>query len=237
MPAAAGGWVIGFDERKATRVVEQFLIARRAMYDTVYYHKTVRCAEGMLALFLRRLRWLVQEQGVELPAGLDLLRPMIRVIQGQALEQPDLLRLDDFALFVLVETIAQSGLRDETARDLARRISSRDLFKIVHVSTKRLNRYFRSARAVERLFDAIRPFCPGDPEYYLVIDETEFEMMSSVADQKVALLDEHGVASFARDHPAFEALARIQTENLRLFTVREAVSAVEAEISRVAPAS
>src|ERR1044071_5263979 len=30
-----GGVVVGFEERKAIRVVEQFLIARRAMYDTV----------------------------------------------------------------------------------------------------------------------------------------------------------------------------------------------------------
>src|SRR5579884_2046196 len=50
------GHVVGFDARKAPRVVEQFLTARAAMYDTVYCHKTVRSVEGMMGLFLRRLR-------------------------------------------------------------------------------------------------------------------------------------------------------------------------------------
>jgi hypothetical protein len=33
--------VVGFDSRKAVRVIEQFVVARRALYDTVYRHKTV----------------------------------------------------------------------------------------------------------------------------------------------------------------------------------------------------
>lgn len=38
--------VAGFDRQKAPPVVEQLLIARRALYDTVYFHRTVRGAEG-----------------------------------------------------------------------------------------------------------------------------------------------------------------------------------------------
>jgi len=51
-----GQLVVGFDRRKAPRVLEQLLVARRALYDTVYQHKTVRSAEGMIGLLLRRLR-------------------------------------------------------------------------------------------------------------------------------------------------------------------------------------
>lgn len=36
--------VVGLDKAKAPRVVEPLLITRRALYDTVYYHKTVRSA-------------------------------------------------------------------------------------------------------------------------------------------------------------------------------------------------
>ena len=43
--------VVGFDGTKALRAVEQLLIARRSLYRTVYFHKTVRSAEGMVAMF------------------------------------------------------------------------------------------------------------------------------------------------------------------------------------------
>jgi HD superfamily phosphohydrolase len=229
-----GQWVIGFDERKATRVVEQFLIARRAMYDTVYYHKTVRCAEGMVALFLRRLRQVIQEQGLPTLEALDFLRPMVRIIQGDAVAPHELLRLDDFALSVLIENIAQSNIRDVTARDLARRISARDLFKIVHVTTEQIEKYFRSGHTLERLHEAIKPYCPGDPAYYFIMDETEFEMMSEEDAQKVCLLRNDGTAMFATQHPAFASF-QIKTALVRMFTLREAVPAVEAVISRPPP--
>lgn len=225
-------YVIGFEERKAIRVVEQFLIARQAMYETVYYHKTVRCAEGMMALFLRRLRKIIQEEGVVGLGALELLHPVAKLIKGETLEQLELLRLDDSTITVLVETVAQSALRDRTTKDLARRLSARDLFKLVHVSAESLNRYFRTSQARERLYEAIKPYCPGDPEYYLVIDETDFLMMSEKTDQRVCLLKDDLTWSFAIDHPAFAALRDLKPSGLRLFTVREAVAAVEDEIRK-----
>jgi HD superfamily phosphohydrolase len=227
----SGEWVIGFDERKAVRVVEQFLIARRAMYETVYYHKTVRCAEGMTALFLRRLRKVVKEQGIPSLSALDFLQPIVRIIHGDALAQRDLLRLDDFTLSVLVESVAQSGVRDPIVRDLARRISARDLFKTVRVTSERLNKYFRTAHALERLHEAIKPYVPGEPEYFLVLDETEFQMMASVPAQKVCLIHGDNRARYATEHPSFEALRNVTSENVRIFTVREAIDDVEAVIN------
>jgi hypothetical protein len=234
----SGQRVIGFDERKAVRVVEQFLIARRAMYDTVYYHKTVRAAEGMMALFLRRLRTVLQEKqtGEEnkeilMLSELELLKPIVRIIKGEALSQSDLLRLDDFALSVLVEHVARSDISDQTVRDLALRISSRDLFKIVHVGTDTLNRFFRLPDAYPRLYRAVKPYCPGDPEYYLVRDEIDFRMMSDSGDHCVCLLRDDLSAYYAFDHNAFADLRAIRREDVRLFTLREAVTSVEQEIS------
>jgi HD superfamily phosphohydrolase len=228
-------WVIGFDDRKAIRVVEQFLIARRAMYETVYYHKTVRCAEGMMALFLRRLRRVVKEQGIPSLAALEFLQPIVRIIHGDALAQRDLLRLDDFTLSVLVESVAQPSVRDVTVRDLAKRISARDLFKNVRISGDRLNRYFRTPQALERLHEAIKPYVPGDPEYYLVLDETEFQMMADSPSQKVCLIRGDNVAYYATEHASFDALRMVKSENVRIFTVREAIEDVEKLISKSAP--
>jgi len=230
----SGQWVVGFDERKAVRVVEQFLIARRAMYETVYYHKTVRCAEGMMAMFLRRLRKVVKEQGIPSLTALDFLQPIVRIIHGDALAQRDLLRLDDFTLSVLVESVSQSTVRDATVRDLARRISSRDLFKAVRVSNERLNRYFRTPQALERLHEAIKPYVPGDPAYYLVLDETEFQMMAENPSQKVCLIGGGGSARYAAEHTSFEALRSVTSETVRIFTVREAIEDVESVISKSA---
>src|ERR1051325_2169957 len=227
----SGEWVIGFDDRKAVRVVEQFLIARRAMYETVYYHKTVRCAEGMMALFLRRLRRVVKEQGIPSLTTLDFLQPIVRIIHGDALGQRDLLRLDDFALSVLVESVTQSAVRDVTVRDLAKRISARDLFKNVRVSSDRLNKSFRTPHALERLYEAIKPYVPGDPEYYLVLDETEFQMMADARSQKACLIRGDNSAYYATEHPSFEALRMVKFENVRIFTVREAIEDVEKAIS------
>jgi HD superfamily phosphohydrolase len=44
--------MVGFDRGKSLRAIEQFLIARRALYETAYHHRTVRAAEGMVALFI-----------------------------------------------------------------------------------------------------------------------------------------------------------------------------------------
>jgi len=51
-----GQLVAGFDRRKSPAVIDQFLNARRSLYETVYYHKTVRVAEGMLGLLLKRVK-------------------------------------------------------------------------------------------------------------------------------------------------------------------------------------
>jgi HD superfamily phosphohydrolase len=73
--------VAGFDRNKSLRVVEQFLIARRALYETVYYHKTVRAAEGMVALFLRRLKKVANGNGF--PKMQDrIMRPLLGSLLG-----------------------------------------------------------------------------------------------------------------------------------------------------------
>jgi HD superfamily phosphohydrolase len=79
-------------------VVEQLLIARRALYDTVYYHKTVRSAEGMIGLLLKRLKDAVSEKGW-LEANLRLFEPFRKVIEGKPLSPSEILGLDDYSLW------------------------------------------------------------------------------------------------------------------------------------------
>jgi HD superfamily phosphohydrolase len=224
-------WVVGFDSKKAVRVVEQFLIARRALYETVYHHKTVRSAEGMMGLFLRRLRTVIVE-GTRIDVA-EFIRPMVDIIQGQALGPDALLALDDFALSVLVDHISQSNIPDDTVRDLAKRIRSRDLFKQVPVSHEHLNRYLRVDHAKERLYEAVKPYAPGLSEYYIVIDETRFKMISSEDKEKICLISGDQTATYANDHQVFDIYRRGEEEGLRIFTLREAVEAVRSCIESI----
>jgi uncharacterized protein len=217
-------WAVGFDGRKAVRVVEQFLIARQALYETVYHHKTVRCAEGMVAMFLRRLKKAI-EGGMKFETS-GLVAPIMKMIAGEVVPPNELLVLDDFALLVLIENIAQSDAKDDIAVDLAKRIVARNLFKWVPVSSDRVGEFLEKKDAREKLYNVIKQFVPGNPEYYLIEDTAKFKMMSDEVEDKAYFVDDDRIAHPAHDHEALRKYRYVGSTTKRLFTVREAVDAV-----------
>jgi len=232
----AGNLVVGFDARKAIRVIEQFLIARAALYDTVYHHKTVRSAEGMVGLFLKRLRDIVKSTSTAPPiqSSSNLAEPYVRLLSGEALGQRELLHLDDFSLSVLIESAATAPGADETVRDLGQRILSRDLFKLVPADPRRVGEFLRRQDAYPRLHAAIQPFCRGRAEYYLVVDETKLRMLSDEPEQMVYVIDEGRHATPIKDHEMFREYWKPQ-EGLRVFTLADAVGAVKALVDPTPP--
>jgi hypothetical protein len=222
-----GDLVVGFDSRKAIRGIEQFIIARAALYDTVYHHKTVRSAEGMVGLFLKRLKDATRA-GIVLPSG-GLAEPYVKLLSGETLGFRELLHLDDFSLSVLIEVMATTSVDDETVRDLGQRILARDLFKVVPVDRRRLGEYLRRPDAYSRLHAAIQPFCRGRAEYYIVVDETNVRMLSDDPGEMAYVIDEDRRAVPIRDHDIFRDYWKPQ-EGLRIFTLAEAVAAVKAII-------
>jgi len=222
---ASERWVVGFDERKAVRVIEQFLIARRALYDTVYHHKTVRCIEGMVALLLRRLREVLDGdssmQGVP-----EFVRPMIDMMRGEAVCPSRLTLVDDFSLFVLIETIASGLVEDNVSKDIARRIQARDLFRQIPVESKRVGEFLASPERLGELYDAIQPFVPGPSEFYLIVDQSETKMFSELAEECSLLVDSSGRASPIREHQSLMGYRNAQAPHWRIFTVRQAVENV-----------
>jgi HD superfamily phosphohydrolase len=217
--------VVGFDKRKALRVVEQFLIARRALYETVYYHKTVRIVEGMVALFLRRLKEVAAGEALRLGV-FDFLKPLIRMISGDVLSQAELLSLDDFALWILIQAVSEAKGMDETVHDLGQRILARDLFKIVPCSNEKVREFLLRPDGRDRLCSAIQPFCPGKAEYYLCVDSTTFAMLAERSGKFAYLVDDNRLATPIRDHEALQAYRGRPEEGVRLFTLSEAVAAV-----------
>jgi uncharacterized protein len=214
-------WVFGFDNRKAVRVIEQFLIARQAMYDTVYYHKAVRCIEGMIALLLRRLKEVVGS-GFN-PAVADVVAPAIRIMQGQALPPQELIKLDDFVIFVLIDQVAGGAFKDDTARDLAQRLQSRALFKLVPLQTPQIDSFMSVPGNADKMYDVIKPHVPGVPSYYVHVDRPSFEMLSHVPSQQVMLVNSDGLANRAADHVSLRHYFQPPRVQTRVFTVAAAV--------------
>lgn len=219
-----GELVVGFDDRKAVRVVEHFLVARRALYENVYFHKTVHCAEGMVSLFLQRLRQVI---GSHPELGQDgFIAPLVRMVAGETVGPEDLLRLDDYSLAVLIDTAARAEPMDETVKDLGRRIVERDLFKIVPVPVRRVQDFLTTPGAYEKLYEAIRPNCPGDPRFYLFVDRSSFKMMMGEPWGSYFVNERTLAATPVRDHEDLRQLWQSPDEFLRLFTLREAVDCV-----------
>lgn len=171
--------VIGFDRIKAFRAVEQFLIARRALYDTVYQHRTVRSAEGMFALLLKRLRFLVEEGQAPSFANRGVARPFLRLFGDGVLGPADLIDLDDDRLWVLVHNLATQDRGDKVIRDLARRLISRDLFKQVPIESddaRELNKH--NSTRVTDLEDVLRKALGcADPKFYFHIDSHKLNLL------------------------------------------------------------
>lgn len=216
--------VSGFDKRKAIRVIEQFLIARQALYDTVYYHKTIRAAEGMVGLFLRRVKEVLAE-GAKINAA-HLARPYIEVLKGEALDQREILGLDDFSLSILIDTLANEPSADPTVKDLGGRIMARNLFKLVPCGPQEVAEFIGQPEGFEKVYSAIKPFCPGSPRDYLVVDKYPFSMLSHNQVDMSYLIDGNRLATPIREHPSLRQYDTTESRPIRLFTVAEAVDPV-----------
>ncbi|MBI4822790.1 MAG: hypothetical protein HY805_00955 [Nitrospirae bacterium] len=221
--------VIGFDERKGLRIVEQFLIARRALYETVYHHKTVRIAEGMVALFLRRFKEVLKEDIDKFKKTeiIKILEPFMKVISGDALQPMELLSLDDYSLWILIDYVARMNNIDETVQDLARRILARDLFKIVPCKSKKVNDFLRKKDALEEIYKKVQPFCRGLKDYYFYIDTLKFSMFSDKSEEFAYFIDDQQNATSVREHESLRVHWHTHEDLVRVYTVHEAVDAVK----------
>jgi HD superfamily phosphohydrolase len=229
-----GKLVFGFDENKAPPVIEQFLIARRALYKTVYYHKTVRSAEGMIGLLFKRLKTVLKEK--EWPfAKMSLFESYRRVAYGEAIGPREILGLDDYSLWVMIDEISKLDKFDKTLADLARRIVSRDLFKLVPCDGLKLkSRLSKDGHFRDALYDEIRPFCAGESEFYMHVDDVDFRMLTKGDDSAyfINLSDIERRATPIHDHPKFSHYLNEADYETRLFVPREAIDAVTRFINK-----
>jgi HD superfamily phosphohydrolase len=201
-----GNLVVGFDQDKAPRVIEQFLVARRALYGTVYQHRIARSAEGMVGLLLRRVRHLVREN--QWPLSKDQYRDYQKALIGEPVGVKDLLMLDDYSLWVFIISLANEG-KDQIAADLAKRIVKRDLFKEVPVSPIEISSFVGNYGRGP-LEAVVSEKAGVEGAYYFVYDQHPLDTFSRDYGEASYLVEDTGEgpgsASLAKNHPQLRHL-------------------------------
>jgi hypothetical protein len=203
-------------------------VARRALYDTVYYHKTVRSAEGMIGLLLRRLKDVVAAKGWVF-GNPTFFQPYQAVVSGKPLRPEEILGLDDYSLWVLIQQLSSQPEHDVTLADLAGRIVARVLFKMVPSSSGRLEEFIRKHDAYARIHRAVRPFVSGDETYYAYIDSATIQMFCDKPREDAYFVDmdtEVRLAVPIKDHLHLRPHWQKPETLNRLFVPREAVEDV-----------
>lgn len=141
--------------------VEDYLQARYYMYRQVYFHRTLRSAEAVLKVLLRRAIDLFTNDG---DVWLSQDSPMARVLAGQKLDVKEHLEMDDTDILFSIKRWQHST--DSVLRDLAKRFLNRRLFKAFDLDMPEGDRpaFIDESRRI--VADA-----GFDPDYYFVEDK------------------------------------------------------------------
>jgi hypothetical protein len=153
---------LAIDGAKGIPAIESFLLARLFMFQQVYFHKTERASEWMLAKILERVGRLAQD-GLRLPS---MPRAVFEIAQRGEASLGDYLALDDPTLWVAL--MAWCDAPDALLSDLCRRFVSRKLFKTYELFGEQATPRARVG-ALEKARE-IASAAGLDPEVYVGLD-------------------------------------------------------------------
>lgn len=172
-----GEWVVAVDGRKGLYAIEQYLLARRNMYQQVYLHKTTRMAETLVLCVLERLRALVlTDTAACLHRGVP--QGLVDLAVGGQPRVGDYLELDDATLWHLFKGWARSEQHsgDRVLTDLCRRLVGRELFKTIELSPFEAQELAEGAPRWVAIEERVAQ-CIGVPvelaKYYVRLDTVE----------------------------------------------------------------
>jgi hypothetical protein len=173
-------WVIAIDGRKGLSTLVQFLHARENMYGLVYLHKTVRAATRMLMLLFKRARLLANNNSLSCHS--HALRDALTLKPNEQISSEHFLKLDDSDIWSSIKAWAEDGSGDPILMDLARRLLSRDLFKVFLLSEDVYNRLLKVDKPecghnLRTLVRARLGCSVDDAEYYYAFDSTTFDVV------------------------------------------------------------
>lgn len=141
-------------DAKALPAAEQFLLARYTLHEQVYFHKTTRCVEHMIAELLRRVAQLAGRAGTIRQTGLEGRHPLIRFFGKDGATVPNYLRLDDAIVWGAIERMVEAP--DTSIASLALRLRNRDLYKALDLRSFGYDegRQRRAARRISAEFES-----------------------------------------------------------------------------------
>ena len=139
---------------KALPAAEQFLLARYTLHEQVYFHKTTRCVEQMIAKLLRRVARHAAKQGTVRQTGLAATHPLICFFARDGATLENYLALDDIVVADAIRRL--SSAPDPGLAALARRLRDRDLYKTLDLVSFGHDQgvQMREARRIDRDFKA-----------------------------------------------------------------------------------
>lgn len=111
------------DGSKGLSTLEQYLLGRHYMYKHVYLHKTIRAAEAMLRMILKRAAHLIRAGNKTL--GNEAFR---KLVCEEDLAVEEFKQMNDFLILAWVQEWANSA-EDTLLQDLCRNFLNRKLFK------------------------------------------------------------------------------------------------------------
>jgi len=141
--------------------VEDYLQARYYMYRQVYFHRTLRSAEAVLKVLLRRALYLYKSGE---PVWRTEGTPMEKILAGSKLSLKEHLELDDTDVMFSIKRWQHAD--DPILSDLAKRFLDRRLFKAYDLDMPEADR--------EGFIEQSRKIVANagfDPEYYFVEDK------------------------------------------------------------------
>ena len=199
---------------KGIGAVEDYLLGRYHMYREVYYHKTIRCMENILANIFRRAS--------ELPKKYSKTVDITKNVT------PDMmLRLDDYTCYSAIHEWSVSP--DKILKDMSARLINRWLLKVRQISQNDMIRVGLNPMSdIKKEFERKKL----DFGYYFIQDAEKmsgYEPYTATeqddgqtAINHIMVVTEHGnLKEISRISPIVEAISKYDRNPIRIFYPRQ----------------
>ena len=137
------GLVLG--AQKGIYALESFIVSRYHMYEQVYFHKTTRGMEQIVAGVFRRVKELLESSKV-----IDFIDESFEHVFRKEFDLPDFLGLDDFNMLTQIKAWAGHG--DPILSTLCQAIIDRKTFKMVRETKNSTLFSRRESRKLDKIF-------------------------------------------------------------------------------------
>lgn len=141
-------------DSKALAAAEQFLLARYTLHEQVYFHKTTRCVEHMIAKLLTLVSMYAHKPASAVKAtGLPKDHPLLKFFSKDGETIQNYLSLDDMIVLGSLEQMSKA--EDVDIAQIASRLRERRLYKTLDTKSFGADdgRRLRAARRIDKYFE------------------------------------------------------------------------------------